>query len=236
MWRRPKKIEQQTNNLFMFKLVTPAEVNRKLKSLNRKKSTGLDNIPPSLLKDCADVISQPLAYLINLSFKNGVFPPDWKSNKVVPAHKSSAYNNIENYRPISVIPAISKVIESTVHDQLSDFLEKNNLLFKNQFGFRKKRSTEMACTLFFDKIKMLVNKNKIAGAVFIDLKKAFDTISHSQLINKLPKYGIEHTELKWFTDYLFNRTQKVQYDSVLSQREYVMSGVNSGTSLVYNIF
>ena len=231
VWRKPKEIEQKTNNVFMFKPVTTAEMSQKLKLLKRKKSAGLDNIPPSLLKDCADSIAPSLTYLISLSFKNGVFPTDWKLTNVVPVYKSSALNNMENYRPISVIPAISKVIESIVHEQLSDYLEKNNLLFKNQFGFRKNRSTETACTLFFDKIKMYVNKNKIAGAVFIDLKKAFDTIGHSQLISKLSKYGVEHTELKWFTDYLFNRIQRVQYDSVLSQPEYVLSGVPQGSIL-----
>ena len=133
-WRKPKEIEQKTNNVFMFKPVTTAEVSQKLKLLKRKKSAGLDNIPPSLLKDCADSIAPSLTYLINLSFKNGVFPTDWKLTKVVPVYKSSALNNMENYRPISVIPAISKVIESIVHEQLSDYLEKNNLLFKMQYS------------------------------------------------------------------------------------------------------
>ena len=123
------------------------------------------------------------------------------------------------------------MFESIVHDQLSEYLESNKLLYKNQFGFRKGRSTEIACTLFFDKVKRYVNDNKLAGAVFVDLKKAFDTIGHAQLLAKLPKYGIRDSELTWFTDYLFNRKQRVVYDSFLSPVQPVTSGVPQGSIL-----
>jgi hypothetical protein len=127
-----------------------------------------------VLKDCANVIAKPLTHIINSSLTTGVFPTDWKLSKLIPIPKSKPYNRVENYRPISVIPAISKVIEKLVYRQLSTYLENNNLLDESQFGFRKGRSTELAAMLFTDNVKRKVDEGKLVGAVFIDLTKAFD--------------------------------------------------------------
>ena len=113
-------------------------------------------------------------------------------------NKSGSHREIENYRPISVIPAVSKVIEKIVHRQISEYIEENDC----QFGFRKKHSTELAASLFIDTIKSKTNEGKIVGTVFIDLSKAFDTISHAKLLQKLESYGMADVELSWFTDYL----------------------------------
>ena len=148
-----------------------------LESLKRKKATGLDDIPAYLLKDCANVIAKSLTHIINSSLTTGVFPTDWKLSKLIPIPKSKPYNRIENYRPISVIPAIAKVIEKLVYRQLSTYLENNNLLDESQFGFRKGRSTELAAALFTDNVKRKVDEGKLVGAVFIDLTKAFDILT-----------------------------------------------------------
>ncbi len=182
-----------------------------MESLKRKKATGLDDIPAYLLKDCANVIAKPLTHIINSSLTTGVFPTDWKLSKLIPIPKSKPYNRIENYRPISVIPAIAKVIEKLVYRQLSTYLENNNLLDESQFGFRKGRSTELAAALFTDNVKRKVDEGKLVGAVFIDLTKAFDTLNHGKLLSKLKSYGILENEYQWFQDYLFNRTQQVLY-------------------------
>jgi hypothetical protein len=108
-------------------------------------------------------------------------------------------------------------------------LEESNLLTNCQFGFRRKRSTELAATLFFDNIKSKVNEGKMVGTVFIDLSKAFDTISHSRLLKKLESYGVDGVELAWFNDYLFNRSQRVQYENMLSAEEKVFCGVPQGS-------
>ena len=177
---------------------------------------------------------------INMSFSTGQFPTEWKKSKVAPIYKNGPKSNIENYRPISVIPAISKVIEKIVHSQLYGYMEQNNLLCDQQFGFRKKRSTEIAATLFFGDIKQYVNDNGLAGAIFIDLCKAFDTIGHARLLEKLKLYGVRDTEHSWFTDYLFNREIYVNYAGILSNPEPVFNGVPQGSILglfvVYHLF
>ena len=175
--------------VFKFRNVSISEVERRLRTLKSTKSTGCDNLPPRLLKDSASNIASPLTHIINLSMQTGLFPSEWKSAKITPIHKSGSRSNFDNYRPISVLPAISKVM---------DFLNENRLLSKNQFGFRPKMSTELAAVKFIDEIRMSVDKGNLAGAVFIDLTKAFDTISHSKLLGKLPQYGITGVELDWF--------------------------------------
>ena len=219
----------RTCKKFKFTGVTEQSVHTELRKLKRKKSAGLDDIPPSVLKDAAVVLSSPLARIINLSFETGVFPTDWISSRLTPVHKSGARDSINNYRPISVIPAISKIIERVVHRQLSSYLESNNLLSDCQFGFRKNRSTELAEALFTDNVKKKVNEGKLVGAVFIDLSKAFDTLGHAKLISKLKSHGIVNTEIDWFQDYLFNRTQYVQLGNTLSNAEKVHCGVPQGS-------
>ena len=161
----------------------------------------------------------------------GTFPTDWKTSKVVPTYKSGRNSNIENYRPISVIPVVSKIAEKLIHSQLTSYLEQNKLLKSDQFGFRKSRSTELAAIAVTDKIKMKVDEGKLVGCIFIDLSKAFDTLSHSKLISKLNAYGVDNIELEWFSDYLFNRKQRVCYGNTLSDEEGILSGVPQGSIL-----
>ena len=137
----------------------------------------------------------------------------------------------ENYRPISVLPALSKVLEIAVHHQLTDYLETNKLLNKFQFGYRSKRSTELATALLLDDIRNEVDKGKLVGAIFLDLSKAFDTLSHSILLAKLPSYGIENDELSWIKDYLFRRTQVVEHENKRSDSFMLMTGVPQGSIL-----
>ena len=230
-WKYPKRCRKRTQSTFRLKTVTSLDVNKKLCSLKRKKSAGLDNIPPSFLNDTARVISDPLTYIINLSITTSTYPEDWKLAKLITCYKSGNTKLVENYRPISVIQAVSKVIEKIVHEQFYEYLETNNLLSSSQFGFRKHRSTEAAATVFFDKVKRGVDKNKMVGAIFIDLCKAFDTIGHGELLYKLQLYGVSGNEFEWFQDYLFGRKQAVSFGSVLSPLEYVTTGVPQGSIL-----
>ena len=229
VWTAPSFEPLRTCRKFSFVPVSGETVEKELRKMKRKKATGLDGIPPFVLRDCAQVLKTPLTRIINMSLKSGVFPTDWKCSKVVPVFKSGSTSEIENYRPISVIPAISKVIERIVHQQFSTYLEDSDLLSNCQFGFRKKRSTELAATLFFDNVKKKVNDGMMVGAVFIDLSKAFDTISHSKLLQKLESYGVTGVELAWFNDYLFNRSQRIQFDNLLSTNVDVHCGVPQGS-------
>ena len=182
VWRNPAAIPQRTDKQIKFRPISKLEVERELRSIKRTKSTGIDNLPPGLLKDAACFISAPLAHLINLSLETGIFPTDMKIAKIVPVHKSGSLSSFDNYRPISILPVLSKVIEKLVQRQLMEFLDKNKLLSKFQFGFRPRLSTELAATLLLDEIRKNVDQGKLVGATFIDLSKAFDTISHSNLL------------------------------------------------------
>lgn len=179
----------------------------------------------------AETIFQPLAFIINLSLNTGMFPSDWKTANTIPLHKSSLTDKFENYCPISVLPTLSKIIEKIVHARLSEYLAEHNLLSKFQFGFLAKRSTELAVTLLCDDIRRNADNKMLTGCIFIDFSKAFDTLSHAKLLLKLSSYGIKNKELEWFSDYLFNRTQLVKYNNVLSDINQVTCGVPQGSIL-----
>ena len=216
---------------FKFKYVNEKEIYDELKNLKRKKAQGLDDFPPGLLKDAASLIAKPLTYVINMSLSEGVIPTEWKAAKVTPLYKSGPRTELENYRPISVLPTLSKILERIVHRQLLTYLESNRLLVNYQFGFRRKMSTEFAVTFLTDYIRKKADSGNLTGVLYIDLSKAFDTISHSLLLNKLPSYGITDRELGWFTDYLFLRKQSVEVNGTLSNAYPVYTGVPQGSIL-----
>jgi len=139
--------------------------------LKRNESRGLDNQPSGLLKDCADEVAQPLCYIINLSLSSSTVPTFWKQAKAVPIHKSGDSDNPANYRPISILPVLSKILEKAVYSQLINYLENNQLLSEAQYGYRKRRSTELAAAYFIDDIRKQVDNGKLVGAVFMDLSQ-----------------------------------------------------------------
>ena len=159
-WRLPRNILSRTMKKFRFRYVSNIFIEKHLKSLKRKKSTGLDNLPSNLLKDCASS-KNPLTYIINLSLDTCTVPRIWKKAMIIPTFKSGSVSNPENYRPISVLPILSKVLEKVVHTQLMDYLESNKLISNFQFGYRSNRSTELATTLFLDNIRRGVNNGKL---------------------------------------------------------------------------
>ena len=199
--------------------------------MKQNKAVGPDNLPLNLTRDSADVIAEHLAYVISLSLCSGLFPNDWKIARVIPLHKSSPSDRLENYHPNSALPIMSKVIEKVEHKGLVDYLEEHHMLADQQFGFCRKRSTELAVTLFTDDIRKYVDAKNLVRSVFIDFSKAFDTLSHSTLLSKLTAYGITDTEREWFTSYLFNRQQLIKYNSQVCQPCPVMCGVPRGSIL-----
>ena len=126
---------------------------------------------------------------------------------------------------------MSKITERIIHKQLMNFLEENNLLYSHQFRFRKGMSTEQAVTLLLDNIRSKVDKGRLVGACVIDLSKAFDTITHTKLLSKLPKYGIHNLDLEWFTDYRFNCNAIIQYGQEQSEKFSLSQGVPQGSIL-----
>ena len=184
-----------------------------------------------MLKDAAIAIAKPLTHVMNLILQTGIVPVDFKHAVVAPIFKSGAKQELDNYRPVSVLPICSKIFEKSVHRQVSEYLEEKELLSSTQFRFRKKRNTELAATLLLDKIRDNTDKGHMTGAIFIDLSKAFDTLSHGQIVESLSSYSIYGTELELFTNYLFNRTQSVRVGPEISNPEKITRGVPQGSIL-----
>ena len=169
-------------------------VKKHLKQLKRKKAEGNDEIPNCILRDCAHELAPRIAHIISLSLKSAQIPEDLKTAKITPIFKDSEKSKYTNYRPISVLPTISRILERCVYNQLILHLESHNLPSSQQYGFRKKRSTEIASVLFLDEIHKALDRGNLTGALSIGFSKAFDTISHSSILDKLPAYGISGNE------------------------------------------
>ena len=204
-------------------------VENQLRLLKRSKATDPDNLLPGMLKDCSNELSGPLCYLINLTMINGIIPNEWKLAKVIPIFKYGDRTDPNNYRPISKLPILSKILERAMHSQLLDHLKKYHLT-NCQYGYCKNRSTKLASILLLADIRKSVDCRESVG-VFTDLSKSFSTIGHEILLSKLPSYGIRNTELTWFTDHLFSSKQLVNFDKCSSKKESVLCGVPQGSIL-----
>ena len=165
----------------------------------------------------APSIFRSLALIFNYSIFSSCFPNEWKEANVSAVPKSRDSNDVKNYCPISVIPVFGKVFESLVHQQLYSYLDENHLLRENQSGFRPNRSTQDVLLKTIDDWKLALDDNKIVASVLIDLSKAFDTIDHDLLLQKLHAYGVRGSELNWFSNYLSGRKQCVVIDGVASE-------------------
>lgn len=194
--------------LFLYP-TDPTEVYNVIMELAPKYSFGIDEIPPLVLKQVAILICDPLTDIINSSLSSGIFPDDLKKAKLIPIHKRNSKTDANNYRPISLLPSPSKVIERIIYNRIMAFLQKYKILDKHQYGFRPNMSTEQA---IFDStnhiIQTLDNKEKIAS-IYFDFTKAFDTIDHNLLLQKLESYGIRGKSLNLIKSYLHNRSQIV---------------------------
>ena len=196
-----------------------------------RKATGLDQMPARLMRDVAAEICNPLTNIINVSLETGYVPREWKVARVVPLFKSGKTTDLDNYRPISISPVASKILEKVVHMQLYKYLTVCHHLSPYQCGFRKNHSTETAAIAFTDSVRRNMDQGLLTGAVFIDLHKAFDTIDQSVLLNKLIKYGVNDLELEWFNNYLTCRSQVVCLEDVASEQCQVLYGVPQGSIL-----
>ena len=235
-FRYARPVFKSTTELFTkkhseFTAVGKPFVLKQLKCLKLKNATGIDGLPARLFKDSAVVIADRVTHLVNLSIKSGTVPSEWKQAKVVPLFNSGNKDDLDNYRPISILPILSKILEKAVFHQLHSYRSKNSLLSPYQSGFRASHSTQLTITFLIDKIRGRMDKGLLTGAMFIDLKKAFDTVPHDGLLNKLFRYGIQDQPLSWFESYLTNRTQSVSIENHLSSAANISSGVPQGSAL-----
>ena len=207
------------------------DIKKIIRNFKPKSSSGDDNLSLKVLKCIGSKLSPTLALLINQSFDKGIFPQALKLAKVIPLYKKDDPLIFNNYRPISLLLSLSKVYEKVVHSQLLDYFINNKLLLQNQYGFRPKHSTETATLELVDRILKLLDEDKVPFCVFMDLSKAFDTLNHRILLQKLSFYGIKDSALSWFDSYLHHRSQYVQYHETKSTQTCISLGVPQGSIL-----
>lgn len=197
---------------------------------------GFDNIPTVLIQNNKKYLIHVIKEIINKSLKTGVVPDNLKISKITPIHKAGNKNNPENYRPISILPNLDKIISKIVNNQLMEYLQDNKLINDYQYGFRLKSNTQSA---IFDIVSTLQNhrdQHRSAAIIFIDLQKAFDTVKRNRLISKLWHIGVRGDEYKWFVSYLTNRKQYMEIDGIRSELRLVMEGVPQGGNLASTLF
>ncbi len=214
-----------------FDEITPTHINDMIKQISPKKSLDIDGISNFLLSQLNDQISVPLAYIFNISLKTGTYPNKFKTSRVIPIFKSGDHLLADNYRPISLVSSIAKILDKIVAIGLTNHLELNKLLYPFQFGFQKKSSTELNLLHMSNFISSALNSNKYCIGVFLDLKKAFDVVPHELLLKKLNFFGITGKIWEWFQSYLKGRAQKVEINGKLSNLADITISVLQGSIL-----
>ena len=196
-----------------------------------KKSSGPTSIPTKCLKLIGNTISTIFSDICNSSFEEGVFPDKNKIAKVIPVHKKGPTTDVNNYRPISLLSTFSKIMEKIMATRITNFLDLHSIIYPNQFGFRAGCSTIHSLISITETINKTIEQNKFGCGVFIDLKKAFDTVNHDILLLKLEHYGIRDNALNWFKSYLSEREQFVSLNGSDSIKKTITCGVPQGSVL-----
>jgi len=218
------------NTLFLAP-VTEDEIIKYINTLKTSSSPGKDQINNKIIKLNYSCLKNPLKHIINLTFETGIIPHEFKESVVTPIYKSGDVHAIENYRPISLINNFAKIFEKCLKARLVDYLNQNSILSLTQYGFREGLSTEDALYNLINNINSGLEKSKKCVALFLDLRKAFDMVSHEILFRKLESIGIRGIVLELFKNYLNNRKQVVKIGSNYSDNLVIKRGVPQGTVL-----
>ncbi len=204
---------------------------KQLKELDPTKAIGMDGLASKILKMAAHVIALTVTKIINLSITTGKFPTLWKLARVCPIFKSGKPDEKGNYRPISILCTLSKIIERLVHEHLYNYLTVNNLLHLDQSGLRKFNSCVTALSKMASKWTANMNDGNLTGLVLLDLHKAFDMVNHETLLQKLSLYRLSDMSLQWFRSYLTDRQQVARFNGSVSDSFPVISGIPQGSIL-----
>ena len=223
-----RKIDEDCINQIEINAV---KVLKQLKSLNVSKSCGPDNCHPFFLKECAEEIYLPLTDIFHKSLSSGVIPDDWKKANITCIFKKGNKQNPGNYRPVSLTSVICKLLERTVREEIVNHLSVNKLLSDSQFGFRKNRSTILQLLTVMNEWTEALDDGIQIDTVYLDFRKAFDSVPHKRLIKKLEGYGIKGILLEWFKNFLNGRQQRVVINGKTSDWTNVLSGIPQGSIL-----
>ena len=200
-------------NSMVFNLVSDNEVINIVNSFKSSSAAGYDNICMNIIKQSIHLIVEPITHIINLSITNGIVPDKMKLARVIPVLKCNDQTQLSNYRPISVLPVFSKILERVIYNRMVHYLDNYNSLCHQQFGFRKGYSTSMALIRLSDQLFTAIDNKKFTIGIFLDLSKAFDTVNHEILFTELEHYGFRGIVLDWMKSYFINRKQFVQYNN-----------------------
>ena len=223
---------EKSNNILETVNVSIEELEKAFSTLKINKACGFDDINPNIVKVSYEELKIPLFHICKNSLDFGIYPDEMKIAKIKPLYKSGDSDIVSNYRPISILPVFSKLLERIMYNRVYKHITKNNLLYEKQLGFQNNCSTEYAILQLTKEIHESFDKKEFTLGVFIDLSKAFDTVNHDILLTKLQYFGLNNKYIKWFTSYLNNRKQFVCYgDRNNSSREIINCGVPQGSIL-----
>ena len=219
--------------------IHPDEVMKIISQLSNSTAFGLDNIDTYIVKLIKEEITPALTHIINLSLKSKTYPESWKSSKIVPLYKKDDPLNPQNYRPVALIPVLSKVLEIAISKQIMEYMCKNELLNRNYHAFRATHNTSTAMIQMMDDWVAALEAGEMAGVCLLDMSAAFDVVNHQILLEKMKLYGFDENTITWLRSYLTNRRQCVSINGSLSKFLPVLSGVPQGSilgPLLYTIY
>lgn len=228
-----RKQMRDSNKQFSIKPVHPDLILKILTGLRNSKAAGVDHMDTYVLKLITSEITPAITHIVNLSITNSTFPNIWKHAKIIPLFKPGAKDQLsaKSYRPVALLPVVSKVLERVVFMQIVEYMDNNGLFHPNHHGFRSLHSTTTAMIQMYDSWVEAVGRKEMAGVAMIDQSAAFDCVDHGILREKLHLYGFDAGALAWVTDYLSHREQSCYVESFLSPPLAVSVGVPQGSIL-----
>ena len=222
-----QRTDSEVNNI----LVTEQKVKKKLLNLKTDKSQGPDGINPRVLKECGSSLSKPLAVIYQKSLDTGILPSDFKRANITPIFKKGSRSSPGNYRPVSITSVPCKILESIIRDEMLEHLERNKLLSDDQHGFTKNKSCLTNLLETLEDITSCLDNGEGVDIVFLDYRKAFDSVPHKRLVHKIARYGFGEVFTRWINNFLSERTQTVSIRGEFSEPKDVLSGVPQGSVL-----